>query len=187
MVSENYYDQFPAIIQLWRLDTEEWITSETILGEKVWRYRLGSPQSARNTETLSSSMLLSLRIWGSLKVLSSSVYWSTLKMVAIWSSETSVSSQWTLQRYIPEDISLHVSKLFLRLLQIKYNYHNSEKYPFYLKRDFSETVSCPLIQVEPTQVGPIDRASLCLRAPPTTPIGLHLKTETECSLENVVF
>jgi hypothetical protein len=32
-----------------------------------------------------------------------------------------------------------------------------------LKHDFSETGFCPLLQMEPTQLGPIARTSLCLR------------------------
>jgi hypothetical protein len=34
-------------------------------------------------------------------------YYSTLKMEAICSSETSVDSQWTIWRYIPEDGTIH--------------------------------------------------------------------------------
>jgi hypothetical protein len=34
---------------------------------------------------------------------------------------------------------------------------------FYLKHDVSETGFCFRLQVEPTQMGPIGRASLCLR------------------------
>jgi hypothetical protein len=33
---------------------------------------------------------------------------------------------------------------------------------FYLKHGFSETGFCPRLQVEPTQLGLTDRASLCL-------------------------
>jgi hypothetical protein len=47
----------------------------------------------------------------------------------------------------------------------KYNYCVSGHYPsscFYLKHNFSETQFCLFLQVEPTQLGPIDRASTCL-------------------------
>jgi hypothetical protein len=46
---------------------------------------------------------------------------------------------------------------------------------FYLKHDISETEFCLCLQVEPTQLGPINRAS-CLWAPATIPKG----TETSC-------
>jgi hypothetical protein len=35
---------------------------------------------------------------------------------------------------------------------------------FYLKLNVSETGFCILLQVEPAQMGPTDRASLCLRS-----------------------
>jgi hypothetical protein len=47
---------------------------------------------------------------------------------------------------------------------------------FYLKHDVSETDFCLHIQVEPTQLVPVDRASLS-----------HLKMQTESSLRIVVF
>jgi hypothetical protein len=43
-----------------------------------------------------------------LTLVSCSAYFSTLKMEAIFSSETSVDSQRTTRRYIPEDGTLHV-------------------------------------------------------------------------------
>jgi hypothetical protein len=52
---------------------------------------------------------------------------------------------------------------------------------FYLKHNFLETGLCLRLQVEPWQVGSIDNVSLCLR------IGFHLETETEFSLQKVVF
>jgi hypothetical protein len=44
------------------------------------------------------------------------VYYSTLKMEATYSSETSVDLQWTTRRYIREDrtILLNISRLTLR-------------------------------------------------------------------------
>jgi hypothetical protein len=43
---------------------------------------------------------------------------------------------------------------------------------FYLKRNVSETGFCPRLQVEPTQLGLTDRASLRLRTRATAPIRL---------------
>jgi hypothetical protein len=70
---------------------------------------------------------------------------------------------------------------------------------FYLKHGGSQTGFCLRLQAEPTQLGLINRASLCLRAPATAPetetcfinlaqfSGFHLKTKTESSLRNVMF
>jgi hypothetical protein len=41
---------------------------------------------------------------------------------------------------------------------------------FYSKHNVSETAFCLNLQVEPAQLGPIDRASFCLRTPATTPM-----------------
>jgi hypothetical protein len=46
---------------------------------------------------------------------------------------------------------------------------------FYLKHNVLETGFCIRIQAEPTQLGPIDRASV---------FRFHLKTETESTLRN---
>jgi hypothetical protein len=37
-------------------------------------------------------------------------------------------------------------------------------------RDARDAGLCPLLQAEPTKLGPMDRASLCLRTPITAPI-----------------
>jgi hypothetical protein len=42
---------------------------------------------------------------------------------------------------------------------------------FYLKHNFSEIGFCHRLQMGPTQLGPIDTASPCLRTPATTPTG----------------
>jgi hypothetical protein len=54
---------------------------------------------------------------------------------------------------------------------------------FYLKHDVTEAGFCLRLQVETPQLGPTYEASPCLR----TNLELHLKTETEHSLRNVVF
>jgi hypothetical protein len=43
----------------------------------------------------------------------------------------------------------------------------------YLKYDFSETAFCLRLQVEPTQLGPVDIASLCLRTQPFGAVNLE--------------
>jgi hypothetical protein len=43
---------------------------------------------------------------------------------------------------------------------------------FCLKRDILETGFCLRLQVEPAELGPVDRASLRLWTPATEPIGL---------------
>jgi hypothetical protein len=68
---------------------------------------------------------------------------------------------------------------------------------FYLKYDFPKTGFCPRLQIEPTQLGAIDIASLNLRTKATSQITndsywaslskFHLNTETECSNRNVEF
>jgi hypothetical protein len=79
-----------------------------------------------------------------------------------------------------------------------YNYHNSGHYPascLLFKTRLLGTGFCPHLQVELNQVGPKDRASLSLQTPATEtssiywvhPSRFSLKTETESSLENVVF
>jgi hypothetical protein len=72
-------------------------------------------------------------------------------------------------------------------MSILYIIHRSV---FYLKYVLSETGFCLRLQVERNQVAPIGRASLCLRTSCiywTHLSKLHLKTETESSLRNVVF
>jgi hypothetical protein len=51
---------------------------------------------------------------------------------------------------------------------------------FYLKHDVLDNWFSLRLQVEPTQVGPVEEARHCHRTQ-------TLKTETECSLRNVVF
>jgi hypothetical protein len=43
--------------------------------------------------------------------------------------------------------------------------------PVFVKHDVSQIGFCLRLQVESTEVGPIDRAYICLRTPETTPIG----------------
>jgi hypothetical protein len=43
---------------------------------------------------------------------------------------------------------------------------------FYLKHGISETGFCISLEVEPTQMGPTERAAFCLRTPATTPTGV---------------
>jgi hypothetical protein len=49
---------------------------------------------------------------------------------------------------------------------------------FYLKQDISETTFCPRPQTEPSNLGQINRASLCLQ--------FHLQMQTEPSLRNSI-
>jgi hypothetical protein len=56
---------------------------------------------------------------------------------------------------------------------------------FYLKYNNSETGFCLSLQVDPTQVSPIGRASLCLRIDRRS--RYRLKTETKSRLRNVEF
>jgi hypothetical protein len=62
---------------------------------------------------------------------------------------------------------------------------------FYLKHGISETGFCLRLQVELSQVGQTDRASIRLRTRETFYWAhlsrFRLKTETEASLRNVVF
>jgi hypothetical protein len=64
---------------------------------------------------------------------------------------------------------------------------------FDLERDVSETVFCLRLQVKPTQLGPIYRASLDSSEAEINFIywaqlsRIYLKTKTESSLRNVVF
>jgi hypothetical protein len=61
----------------------------------------------------------------------------------------------------------------------------THRFVFCLKHDVSETGFCLRLQVELTfKLGPIDRTSLCLKAQLNR---FHLMTETESSLQNVVF
>jgi hypothetical protein len=65
-------------------------------------------------------------------------------------------------------------------------------YPvFYLKHNFSETGFCFRIEVESTNLGPIDKANLCPDNSNNTNMvqlsRFHLKVGTESSLRNVVF
>jgi hypothetical protein len=49
-----------------------------------------------------------------------------------------------------------------------YNYHNFEHYPLFspsFKKHDITTEFCLHLQVEPAQLGPMERASLCLRTP----------------------
>jgi hypothetical protein len=48
---------------------------------------------------------------------------------------------------------------------------------FYLKHDGSKTGFCLRFQVEPTQLGPMESASLCVRTPATMPIGFIKPTQ----------
>jgi hypothetical protein len=67
---------------------------------------------------------------------------------------------------------------------------------FYLKHEVSETGFCLRLPEEPTNLGPIVTASLCMLTASQTDTSsiylaqlsrFHLKTETESSLRNVVF
>jgi hypothetical protein len=64
---------------------------------------------------------------------------------------------------------------------------------FYLKHDVSETEFCLRLHVEYTQLGPTDRASICLRRQFSSSTywaklsRLHQNTETDSSLRYVVF
>jgi hypothetical protein len=67
---------------------------------------------------------------------------------------------------------------------------------FYLKHNVSEDGFCSRFQVEATQLGTIDRPSLCLRFLQKTETSFdgwaklsrfHLKTETVSSLRNLLF
>jgi hypothetical protein len=61
---------------------------------------------------------------------------------------------------------------------------------FYLKHDVSETEFCLRRQMEPSQMGPIKRASLFLRTSSLFWAQLsrfHLKTKTESIFRNIVF
>jgi hypothetical protein len=51
-----------------------------------------------------------------------------------------------------------------------------QRHVFYLKHEVAETEFCLRIQLDPTQVGPIERASR-----------FHLKTEKESSPRKVIF
>jgi hypothetical protein len=53
--------------------------------------------------------------------------------------------------------------------------------PVFILKHVSETGFCLRLQVEPTQLGPIDTASRYLRN------RIYLKTETESILRNAVF
>jgi hypothetical protein len=54
----------------------------------------------------------------------------------------------------------------------QYNHHSSGHHPFfYLNYDISETGICFLLQAEPTQVSPIEKASLCLLSIGHTRVG----------------
>jgi hypothetical protein len=54
---------------------------------------------------------------------------------------------------------------------------------FYLKHDVPETGFCHRHQVEPTKVGPIDRASLCYQTPATT-LNRFIKPTAETNNES---
>jgi hypothetical protein len=67
---------------------------------------------------------------------------------------------------------------------------------FYLKHDVSDTVFCLRLQVENSQIGPVERANLCLQIPATTATNstywahlsrFHLKTGAESSIRRVGF
>jgi hypothetical protein len=61
----------------------------------------------------------------------------------------------------------------------QYDLHSSGHYLLCLlfkKRNVSETGSCLRLQVEPTQMGEIDTASLCLAETKTRLSRFHLKT-----------
>jgi hypothetical protein len=57
----------------------------------------------------------------------------------------------------------------------------------YLKYNILETGFCLLLQVEPTQVGPIDPETETICSYWVYPSRFHLKTETESSVRNVKF
>jgi hypothetical protein len=57
----------------------------------------------------------------------------------------------------------------------------------YLKHDISETGFCLRVQVELTQLDAIDRASLCLRTPATTPIRFIKPTQHKPPLKVNIF
>jgi hypothetical protein len=63
---------------------------------------------------------------------------------------------------------------------------------FYLKHSISEIGSCLRIQVQQTQLAPVDRSSLCVKRQTSSVYWaqqnvLHLETETESSIQKVVF
>jgi hypothetical protein len=58
------------------------------------------------------------------------------------------------------------------------------RFVFYLKHNISEAGFCPRLQVEPTQLRPIDRASPCLRTQVST---FHLKTNKGSGLRKAEF
>jgi hypothetical protein len=55
---------------------------------------------------------------------------------------------------------------FGKVSEFSYNYYNSGHYPWpvLLKHNISETGFCRRLQVEPTQMGPIERATPCLQS-----------------------
>jgi hypothetical protein len=69
-------------------------------------------------------------------------------------------------------LSANTMSLQITLL---YKYYVSEQYPscFYLKHNVSETGLCPSFQVEPTQLGPVDRDIPHLRTPAPTQDGVY--------------
>jgi hypothetical protein len=61
---------------------------------------------------------------------------------------------------------------------------------YFSKHNVSKTAFCLRLRVKYTQLGPIDRASPYLRSSSidwANPSRFYMKTETECSLRNVVF
>jgi hypothetical protein len=56
-----------------------------------------------------------------------------------------------------------ICRFVTMVYKYKYNYHDSGHCPrpaFYLKHDVWETGLCLFLQVKPTQMGPIEKASL---------------------------
>jgi hypothetical protein len=77
-----------------------------------------------------------------------------------------------------QSTSLHHDDVISKMFQTKNNninimFLNIIHRHVYISKHVSETGFCLRLQVEPTQLGPIDRTSPCLRTPAPTPVGVY--------------